>query len=81
MSSCEQLESMTQLIAKEDRNTPEHTQRLYRAGGLDPVHVRRLPTELVQDFGDCLFRRVVVAGFCAAQSASLAGSRVPIITS
>ena len=59
MFSSQQLESVTQLIAKEDRNAPEHTQRLYSAGGLHLAHVRRLPTELVEDFGDGLFRRVV----------------------
>ena len=52
---------MTRLIAKEDRNAPEHTKRLYRAGGLDSAHIRRLPTELIEDFGDGLFRPVVVA--------------------
>jgi len=40
---------------------PEHTKRLYRSGGLDSAHIRRLPTELIEDFGDGLFRRVVVA--------------------
>src|SRR5262249_53795347 len=47
MFSSEQLESVTHLIAKEDRNAPEHTKRLYRAGGLDSAHIRRIPTELI----------------------------------
>src|SRR5262249_38354887 len=47
MFSSEQLESVPHLIAKEDRNAPEHKKRLSRAGGLASPHIRRIPTELI----------------------------------
>src|SRR5262249_25269933 len=56
----EQLEGMPRLIAGEDRNAPEHAQRLYRARRLDLAHIGRLPTELIEDFSHCLFCRVVI---------------------
>jgi hypothetical protein len=44
-----QLERVNPVVAEESRDAPEHTERLDGAGRLGLSHIRRLPTELIQD--------------------------------
>ena len=54
---------MNPIVAKEAGDTPEHTERLNRAGGLSLTHIDRFPTKLSKDSGDGLLRRIVVTAY------------------
>src|SRR5262249_33618414 len=61
-NSCrQQFEGVTRLVAREDRDAPEHAKRLDRAGGFGTAHVGGFPAELIDDLGDRLFCGLIVA--------------------
>src|SRR5262245_54357334 len=57
----QELERVVPVVAQEARDAPEHAEGLDGTGSFGLAHVRGLPAELIENDGDGLFRRLVVA--------------------